>query len=102
VKDARLMVFSLTAATGYTLAYYFDWPLFVYDIGGGQVRFFAHAPNEPAILWYGWIATAALAGLAAAYAVPSRLIARILPDLLWLVPGVLVIAAIMYEKRWFM
>jgi len=96
------MVFSLAAATGYTLAYYFDWPLFVYDIAEGQLRFFAHAPNGPAILWYGWIATAVIAGAAAALVTPARLIARALPDLLWLLPGVLIVAAFVYEKRWFM
>jgi hypothetical protein len=102
VKEARLIVFSLAAATGYTLAYYFDWPLFVYEIAEGRLRFFTHAPADPSILWYGWIATAVLAGLAAAFVLPARFVARFLPDLLWLLPTVLVIAAFLYEKRWFM
>jgi hypothetical protein len=43
-----------------------------------------------------------LAGAIAALAVPKRLAARLSPDLLWLVPAVLIVAALMYEKRWFM
>jgi hypothetical protein len=101
VKDSRLIVFSLAASAAYTLAYYFDWPLFVYDLGGG-VRFFVQAPNGPAILWYGWIATAILAGAIFAALVPPRLVARFLPDLLWMLPGILIVAAFVYEKRWFM
>ena len=101
MKEARLAVFSLSSAVAYTLAYYFDWPLFVYDLGGG-VRFFVQAANGPAILWYGWIATAIAAGVVTAVVVPPRLVARFLPDLVWLLPGVLIVAAFMYEKRWFM
>jgi hypothetical protein len=33
---------------------------------------------------------------------PTRWVARLLPDLLWLVPVVLIFAALMYERRWFM
>ncbi|HYK80082.1 MAG TPA: hypothetical protein VEU95_10650 [Micropepsaceae bacterium] len=100
--SARLMVFSLAAAIAYTLAYYFDWPLFVYDLTGGELRFFATTASGPAILWYGWLMTAILAGLVATLLVPPRLIERFLPDLLWFVPAVLIVAALLYEKRWFL
>jgi hypothetical protein len=56
----------------------------------------------PPILWYGWLATAVLAGVLGAMTIPSRWVARLLPDLLWLVPVVLIFAAVMYERRWFM
>jgi hypothetical protein len=100
---ARLTIFSLVACLVYTLAYYFDWSLFQYYLAENR---FHIAPQDasagPPILWYGWLATAALAGVAAAVAFPKRLAARLSPDLLWLVPAVMIVAALMYEKRWFM
>ncbi len=99
----RLRVFSLAAGVAYTLAYYFDWSLFQYYLAENR---FAVVPQPesagPPILWYGWLGTAVLAGLIAAAIVPPRLSARLPPDLLWLTPAVLIFAALMYEKRWFM
>jgi hypothetical protein len=100
---ARLTIFSLVACVTYTLAYYFDWSLFQYYLEGSRLRFAFPGPaSGPPILWYGWLATALLAGGAASVVVPKRLAARIAPDLVWLVPLVLIVAALMYEKRWFM
>ena len=97
------MVFSLTACSVYTLAYYFDWPLFQYYLTQGRLYFSAQPESAgPPILWYGWLALAMLAGGASALALPSRLVARLSPDLLWLIPSALIIAAFMYEMRWFM
>jgi hypothetical protein len=99
----RLMIFSLAACVAYTLAYYFEWSLFQYyfvdnDIAG----FWERGASGPPILWYGWLATAVLAGAVASVAIPKRWLERWLPDLLWLVPLVLIFAALMYERRWFM
>jgi hypothetical protein len=100
---ARLMTFSLVGCIAYTLAYYFEWSLFQYyfvdnSIGG----FWEREALGPPILWYGWLATAVLAGGVAAAAIPNRWLGRLLPDLLWLVPLMLIFAALMYERRWFM
>lgn len=99
----RLMVFSLTACIAYTLAYYFDWSLFQYYLDENRFHFAAQ-PNSsgPPILWYGWLATAVLAGGAFALVVPRRLRIRLLPDLVWLIPAALIVAALMYELRWFL
>jgi len=101
---ARLMMFSLIGSIAYTLAFYFDWSLFQYDLATHSVHFLAHdtEAGPPLILWYGWLATAVLAGGVFAAITPSRLSARLLPDLLWLIPVVLIFAAVLYEKRWFM
>lgn len=99
----RAMIFSLVACVTYTLAYYFDWSLFQYYVI--ENRFHVTPQSEaagPPILWYGWLASAALAGAVASLIVPKRLAARLSADLLWLVPAVLIVAALMYEKRWFM
>jgi len=99
----RLMIFSLVACIAYTLAYYFEWSLFQYYFAANSIGFWEQGgASGPPILWYGWLATAVLAGAAAAAAIPRRWIARLLPDLLWLVPVVLIFAALMYERRWFM
>jgi hypothetical protein len=100
---ARLMMFSLTATIAYTLAYYFDWSLFKYYVAEGHFHFSVLPESAgPPILWYGWLATAVLAGIVIALATPHRLIARLLPDLVWLTPFMALLAALMYEMRWFL
>ncbi len=99
----RLMVFSLIACIAYTLAYYFDWPLFQYYLEENRFHFTVQPTSSgPPILWYGWLATAALVGGAFALIVPRRLLTRLLPDLVWLIPSALILAALMYEVRWFL
>lgn len=100
--DARLMLFSLIACVAYTLAYYFDWSLFRYYLGTGSIGLSAPSTAGAPILWYGWLATAVLAGLAAAFIIPRSLSARLSPELVWLVPSIAVLAALMYELRWFL
>jgi hypothetical protein len=102
-SHGRLMVFSLIACIVYTLAYYFDWSLFQYYLEENRFHFTVQPPSSgPPILWYGWLATAVLAGGVIALAVPRRLLTRLLPDLVWLIPSALILAALMYEVRWFL
>jgi hypothetical protein len=97
------MVFSAAALIVYTLAYYFDWSLFQYYVAEGRFHFSALPDSAgPPILWYGWLATAGLAGIAIAFIMPRRLIAWLPADLVWLIPLVAVLAALMYEMRWFL
>ena len=99
----RLTVFSLAGGIAYTLAYYFDWSLFQYDLAENRFHFTEQPESAgPPILWYGWLGTAVLAGAVAAAIVPPKLAVRLPADLLWLTPTVLIFAALMYEKRWFM
>jgi hypothetical protein len=100
--QVRLMVFSLVACIAYTLAYYFEWSLFRYYFAENSIGFWEQGTSGPPILWYGWLATAVLAGVVVAVALPPRWITRLLPDLLWVVPVVLIFAALMYERRWFL
>jgi hypothetical protein len=97
------MVFSLAACIAYTLAYYFDWSLFQYYLDENRFHFTAQSASAgPPILWYGWLTTAVLAGGVISLLVPRRLLTRLLPDLVWLIPSVLIVAALMYEVRWFL
>ena len=98
----RLMLFSLAACTVYTLAYYFDWSLFRYYLGTGTVGLSAPASAGAPILWYGWLATAVLGGAAIAVLIPRSWTARLSPELAWLVPAIAMLAAFMYELRWFL
>jgi hypothetical protein len=100
-ETGRLTLCSLAFCLTYTLAYYTGWSPFAYFPAEAQFRLWAQSGGtEPAILWYGWLAVAAAAGLAA-LAVPRRWAARVPPDLSWLIGAVLVVAALVYEKRWF-
>jgi hypothetical protein len=99
----RLMVFSLAACIAYTLAYYFDWSLFQYYLVENRFHFLTQPSSAgPPILWYGWLVLAIFAGGVFAGVLPQRLIARLSPDLLWLIPGALICAALIYEMRWFL
>lgn len=99
----RLNVFSLTACIAYTAAYYFDWPLFRYYLESGCFSFGPQPESAGApILWYGWLLAATLAGVLAAAIVPRGAALRMPPDLLWIVPMGSVLAALLYEARWFL
>jgi hypothetical protein len=98
----RLAMFSIVACVTYTLAYYFDWPLFSYDLEQHSVRFFgSQNPNGPSIMLYGWVITAVLIATVIAVLLPRGATRQLPPDLLWLVPLASAFAAILYELRWF-
>lgn len=101
IEPGRAMLFSVVAATTYVLAEYFNWPLFRYYLNGGF--HFAEQPQTAGhvIHWYGWIATAVLAGAVAAAIAPRRLAARLPADTTWMVLIALVTAVMVYERRWF-
>jgi hypothetical protein len=98
----RLMTFSLAASIAYVCAYYFNLSLFEYYPSSGTIRFGSAADTaEQTVHLYGWLSTAALVGVVAAYVVPRKWAARIPPDTLWALAVVLVVAVFMYERRWF-
>ena len=99
----RMMLFSMVGCFAYTLSYYFDWSLFQYYVNEGRIHFSPQPEAAgPPILWYGWLATAGLAGFAFAIVLPKQLAARFLPDLVWLIAVMALLAALMYEMRWFL
>lgn len=98
---ARAFLFSLVAMAAYTIAEYSDWSFLRYYLDGGFS--FGARPDNPShfILWYGWVGTAAAAGLAAAALAPRKLLARLPADLVWMVLIAAILAVAAYEKRWF-
>jgi len=102
---SRFPVFAVTFAAVYAAVYYFavanNWALFSYGPAVGEWTILNHpASDGPTMFWYGWIGTAALAGVAAG------LIASWLPGngrwlwsgLAWLVP-LCAIGAIVHMLR---
>jgi hypothetical protein len=97
----RATLFSLVAVPAYTVCYYFNLPLFFYYPGPGRFSFAAEAGSGFAILWYGWVASAALAGTLAALAIPRRWSDRVPLDFTWMALIAAIFAVLLYEKRWF-
>lgn len=103
IAESRFGVFAVTFAAVYAAVYYvalyYNWPLFSYGPAVGEWTLFNHAASAgPTMYWYGWIATAALAGGAVGFVVcrlPGNLRRHIWSGFAWLVP-VCSIAAIAY------
>ena len=97
----RFPVFAVTFAAVYAAVYYFavanNWALFSYGPAVGQWMLFNHVASDgPTMFWYGWIATAAIAGAVAGLIVsflPGNPGRWLWSGFAWLVP-VCAIAAI--------
>jgi hypothetical protein len=61
----------------------------------------AQVNDGPAILWYGWLATAALISVPAALVIPRRIADRVWDDLSWVVAIGAILAVFFHESRWF-
>ena len=54
------------------------------------------------MMYYGWIATAAIAGLVVAAIVPNKIAAKLPSAVAWVVPLLLIAFTLVYEKHWFL
>jgi hypothetical protein len=98
------LIFTMLFVVSYSLCFYYNWPLFSYYPQVKEFHLSAQLQNQlgPPILWYGWLATAALVGGVVAVVVPRQLARRLWPGLAWAVPGGVILAILIYEKRWFL
>ena len=92
------MIFSAVYALAYVIAVWKNLALFTYHPAVGAIGFGVEKPHDgPAMYWFGWIATAAIAAACAcaiAALVPARYANRAASAWAWLVPiGVLVFFA---------
>jgi hypothetical protein len=96
--------FTLVVGVGYAAAVYLDCPLFRYYplVKRFSLRDRADRSLGPAINWYGWIATAAIAAIFVAAVVPRQLGNRIPAAMLWIVPFIMLLAAWYNERAWFL
>ena len=97
----RLKVFSILFGVFYIVAFYFDLSMFRYYPAAREFHWTRTDGIGVVILWYGWIATAALASAAIAFAVPRKMAQRLWPGWAWIVPTAVVVAMLIYERRWF-
>jgi|GraSoiStandDraft_41_1057321.scaffolds.fasta_scaffold5613278_1 hypothetical protein len=97
------LIFSAVFAVTYSLCFYFNWPLFAYYPQVTEFHLSADLQSQlgPPILWYGWLATAALVSGVATAVIPKRLSGGLWPGLAWAIPGGVILAILIYEKRWF-
>jgi hypothetical protein len=98
------LIFSMLFGVTYSLCFYFNWPLFAYYPQVNEFHLSADLQSQlgPPILWYGWLATAALPSAVVAVFVPRSVAARLWFGLAWAVPGGVILALLIYEKRWFL
>lgn len=93
------IVFAIVAPVVYVIAVDRNYALFTYHPMTYTFGFGAQQPDEgPAMYWFGWLATAAIAGgatAAVASLLPAALTRLLRPALAWIVPAG-VIAAFAY------
>jgi hypothetical protein len=101
VTDARLRIFSILFGIFYVVAFYYDLALFRYYPEVSQFHWLRTDGIGVVILWYGWIATSALASAAISFAVPAGMAERFWPGWAWIIPTAVVVGTLIYERRWF-
>jgi hypothetical protein len=101
MTDSRLTIFSIMFGVLYLVAFYYDLALFRYYPEVGQFHILRTDGLGSVILWYGWMATAAIASAAIAFAVPRGMADRLSPGWAWIIPTVVVVVMLIYERRWF-
>ena len=101
-RSPALQVFSMLSGVAYTACFYYNWPLFRYYPAVEQFTLGPLGPDAgPAILWYGWLATAFLGSALVALVVPRRAAEKLSPRFVWIAAAVVLIGITIYEKSWF-
>ena len=100
-RRGALVIFSMLFGIVYLTCFYMDWAPFRYYPDARRFHLKATPSDGPAILWYGWVTAAAAVSAAVAAIVPRSLAERLNPTLAWLVPLLVVLAMLIYERRWF-
>jgi hypothetical protein len=103
VRYPQIKVFSILFGIVYTTCFYFNWALIRYYPIPAQWYRTSQPASEagPAILWYAWLAQAFVISAVIAALVPRKLAARITANAVWAIPALLILAIIVYERRWF-
>jgi hypothetical protein len=101
VNAASARIFSIVFGAVYTICFYIDISLFRYFPEVHEFHFQMTPDIGPPILWYGWIAVAALVSGAIAMLVPRQWADRLWSGWVWLAPALTVVVILLYESRWF-
>jgi len=94
-------IFSMLFGIVYITCFYLDWSPFRYYPDARTFHLRRTPQDGPAILWYGWLAAAAIVSAAIAFVVPRRVAERLRPAWAWRVPLLVVVLILIYERRWF-
>jgi hypothetical protein len=100
-RQPSVEIFSMLFGIVYLTCFYMDWAPFRYYPDARTFHLTITPQDGPAILWYGWVAAAALVSAAAAAVVPNRLAERMPSGWAWIVPLAIVLLTLIYERRWF-
>jgi hypothetical protein len=95
-------IFSVLFGIVYLTCFYMDWAPFRYYPDRRTFHIQITPQDGPAILWYGWVTAAGVVSAAIALVVPRPLAERLGPSWAWVVPLVIVVLMLVYERRWFM
>ncbi len=96
------VIFSLLFVLTYTVCFYLNIALFKYYPLVREFHVTAQPESAgPPISWYGWLAVAFLVSAPIAVLIPRSLGNKIPATVAWLVPAIVLLAVLVYEKRWF-
>ena len=104
---ARLNVFSVVFGVAYMGFFFYNEfyqvSLFGYYpvLGRFSRQRLPLAEAGPAILWYSWLVCALVVSALLTVLTPRRLAERVGQGWVWAVPAALLIATLVYERRWF-
>jgi hypothetical protein len=101
VRYPSLKIVTLLFGAVYTICFYMDWSLFRYYPETGEFYWRMHTDAGPAILWYGWLAIAAIVSVGVALIVPRRWADGLWQGWVWIVPLIVLVVILVYEVRWF-
>jgi hypothetical protein len=94
-------VFSILFGVIYSVCFYMEWALFRYYPETNAFYWKMHPEDGPAILWYGWLASALILSAAIALVVPRRLAERVSSDAVWMVTIAMVVMILIHHRQWF-
>jgi hypothetical protein len=100
-NPASAQIFSMLFGIVYITCFFMDWSPFRYYPDPRTFHLRASPQDGPAILWYGWVAAAAVVSGAVAFLVPRQMAERLGPAWAWIVPLLTVVGILIYERRWF-
>src|SRR5258705_13435215 len=98
MTDSRTTIFSIMFGIVYLAAFYYDLALFRYYPEVGQFHFLRNDNLGVVILWYGWIATSALASAAIAFAGQRNMADRLCTGWALIIPTAVVVVMLTYLR----
>ena len=101
MKMPALKIFSILFGAAYMISFYMEWALFRYYPEFGEFHLRPRTDLGPPILWYGWLLTAGLFSGAVALVVPRSMAERLPAMWVWLIPVIVTVITLIYERRWF-